>query len=406
MKKSKRTWIISEYYHPIVTSTGYYITEIAEYVAAQGISTHVICTNATYNEKINLESPKEEIHNNVHIHRIQTGVINKDKFLSRIFRLMRSSLLIFFKMMAKIHRGDEVLVVTNPAFIVLLMPLLKLIKRTQYQVLVHDVFPENIVAIQKIKDSSILYKITKSYFDRSYSKAQRCICLGRDMQEVMKKKTKGKTEVMVVPNWADTKNVYPLERAKNSYLNQYQLQDKFVLQFAGNLGWAQGLNNLLAAIQLVDKEDIHFLFIGSGAFENELKRTIEESKLKNITHIAYIDRKYQNEFLNACDIGIVTLNDAMYGLGVPSKSYNIMASGKPLLVCADKHSEISLMVKENRIGWVVETNNPQVLADQIITIYDNREDLISNLQNPREIAEIQFSKEKILARYLALIQSK
>ena len=45
----KRLWIISEIYYPVKTSTGYYVTEIAEYLAAKGIEVHVICTTSTYN---------------------------------------------------------------------------------------------------------------------------------------------------------------------------------------------------------------------------------------------------------------------------------------------------------------------------------------------------------------------
>lgn len=55
------------------------------------------------------------------------------------------------------------------------------------------------------------------------------------------------------------------------------------------------------------------------------------------------DRSQQNDFLNACDIGIVTLNDGMYGLGVPSKSYNIWAAGKPILYIGDDNSGNSFM---------------------------------------------------------------
>lgn len=73
----KRIWIASEYYYPIVTSTGYYMTEIAEYLAKSGMDVHVICTDARYNETDECKPLKLEKHNGVIIHRVLSGNIDK-----------------------------------------------------------------------------------------------------------------------------------------------------------------------------------------------------------------------------------------------------------------------------------------------------------------------------------------
>ena len=99
---------------------------------------------------------------------------------------------------------------------------------------------------------------------------------------------------------------------------------------------------------------------------------------ENTVYAGFRSRSNQNDFLNACDIGIVTLADGMYGLGVPSKSYNIMATGKPILYIGESDSEIALCIKRYNIGWVVEPNNPSLLKDKI-------EDI---LREPSEIQEM------------------
>lgn len=403
--QEKNIWIISEYYYPIVTSTGYYITEIAEFLSKTNDNINVICTDASYNEKLYINSPPIEKKNGVNIFRIKTGNINKNNLLIRSVRLLNSSIRLFYKILLKIKKNDEILVVTNPAFIILLMPLVKLIKGINYQILVHDIFPENLIAINKLKKDSLFFRLLKLIYDFAYSKSLRCIAIGRDMKEVLVEKTRSQSEVIVIPNWADIDTVFPLEKTKNKYINEYGLTDKFIFQFAGNLGWAQGLPNLMEAIKLIDNANIHFLFIGSGAYENELKAYIKQSTKHNVTHISFIERKYQNEFLNACDVGIVTLSNEMYGLGVPSKSYNIMASGKPILICADENSEISLCVKEFQIGWNVETNNPFKLAETINNIYKNWSQSHETMNNPRDVAEKHFSKEHILSQYLKLLNN-
>ena len=230
------------------------------------------------------------------------------------------------------------------------MPLLKLIKGIKYDLLVHDIFPENLVAIKKLKSTSFFYKIVKFLFDFSYSRADTCIVIGRDMGKIVKEKIGNKSNITIIPNWAEDDKVFPLKKNNTNMINKLNLQNKFVFQFAGNLGHAQGLKNILDAISLIRNDNLHFLFIGSGAMESEIKHAASKSTIKNISVVGYQDRNKQNDFLNACDVALITLNEGMFGLGVPSKAYNIMAAGKPILIIADSDSEISLCVKEYNLG--------------------------------------------------------
>lgn len=400
MTKNNKIWIISEYYYPIVTSTGYYITEIAESLATKRNNIHVVCTNARYNERDKIVVPRNEIRNGVHIHRVLTGSINKNNLLSRTFRLFLSSVRLFFKILFNVNKTDKILVVTNPAFIIVLMPIIRMLKGVKYKILVHDIFPENLSAIKKINQNSAIYSFVKKVFNSSYAKAQTCIAIGRDMKFVLEKKLNGKSEIIIIPNWADTNDVFPLRKNETELIKKTGLLNKFVFQFAGNLGMAQGLDNLIEAINMVKNNSIHFLFVGAGAYESVLRDYISLHNLKNVTMVGFMERKFQNDFLNACDVGIVTLNNEMYGLGVPSKSYNIMAAGKPILIIADENSEISLCVSEFEIGWQIAPDNPEKLAEMFEKIYiEMQSDRKNELNDSRKIAIQFFSKEVIMEKY-------
>ena len=166
------------------------------------------------------------------------------------------------------------------------------------------------------------------------------------------------------------------------------------------MGHAQGLDNILSAITLIDNEDISFLFIGGGA-KADVIREFSRNR-ENVICLGFQDRSHQNDFLNMCDVGIVTLSDGMYGLGVPSKSYNIMAAGKPILYIGDENSEIALCIKEYSLGWVVVPDDPYALKDMIEYIYENRDNLDSIRNNARIIANTVFAKERILEEYYSL----
>lgn len=400
---SGKIWIISEFYYPIVTSTGYYITEIAEYLSLKGMDVHVISTEAKYNEESVYNFKKKEIHNGVNIIRVKVGNIDKNNFLKRTFRLLKTSISLFIKAMQNVKRGDTIMVVTNPAFIILLMPIMKLLKGISYSLLVHDIFPENLAAIGGVKSTSWTFKILNSIFNRAYKAPETCISIGRDMSEVLAKKIGNSNILEYIPNWSDVEDVYPLKKEDTKLYNQLYKQKEFVFQFAGNLGHAQGLDNILSAIKLIKNPAINFLFVGGGAKYETISEFSKNSG--NVQLIGFQDRNTQNDFLNACDISIVTLNNGMYGLGVPSKSYNIMAAGKPILMIGDERSEIALCIKEYNLGWIVKPNDPESLCSKINAIYNDQNTLDDISKNARKAAEEVFSKNKILEKYYNLFNS-
>ena len=394
----KKIWIITELYYPTLNSTGYYMTEIAEYLAKNNQDVNVLCSNLTYNTNL-VTTIKSEVRNKVRINRVLLKQIDKNNFIFRILRLTNASIKLFIKSLLLISRKDRVLIVTNPAFLILLMQMLKLIKGIKYDLLVHDIFPENLVAIKKMKSSSLIYKLIKFLFDFSYSKAENCIVIGRDMEKIVKEKIGDKSNITLIPNWAEVDKIFPVNKNDTNMINLLNLQGKFIFQFAGNLGHAQGLKNILDAISLIKNEDLHFLFIGSGAMESEIKLAAKNSLLENISLIGFQDRSNQNDFLNACDVALITLSDGMLGLGVPSKAYNIMAAGKPILIIADNASEISMCVKEYNLGWIVEPNNPKLLSDTFEMIYKDFSSGKVNIENSRVVAEKYFAKDIILSQY-------
>lgn len=398
----KKIWIISEFYYPIVTSTGYYMTEIAEHLAKSDYDVYVICTDAKYNKVDKTKFIKEEIRNNVHIKRVKTFDINKNNFIKRTFRLLASSFSLLQLMNRNIRKGDELLCVTNPVFILLFLPIFSKLKGVKYRLLVHDIFPENLAAIKKIRKQSFFYRLLLKAFNYAYLHAETCISIGRDMSEIILQKTQGKANISLIPNWADTDVVFPLRKEQTILANKINIRS-LIFQFAGNLGHAQGLDNIVTVITQLKRNDICFLFIGDGAKYQMINKLSEDQE--NVVLLGIQDRSTQNDFLNCCDIGIVTLSDGMYGLGVPSKSYNIMAAGKPILYIGDKTSEIALCIQEYEIGWIVELNNPQILYETMLSIISiPQEEIISIQKKSRWVAENVFSKSVVLSRYDKLFE--
>lgn len=400
MKKNK-IWVISEYFYPnISSSTGYFMTSIAEKLAENNSVSAITATKNQSNRN------SSEVYKNIEIIRVKDINLSKNNLIQRFFKLVIMTFRMSFEILFRVKSGDKIFCVTNPAFIILLIPFLKKLKGNIHStILVYDVLPENFHAAKILSDKSIIYKTIKFFFNKSYASFDNIITIGRDMEKVFQTKLpiNYHQNIKIITNWAETDLVKPYPKYDNKIIKSLKLENKIIIQFAGNIGRLQGLEKLVSIFAKCDSNRFHFLFIGDGAVLPELKSFVLKNEVKNITFLGSLPRSEQNVFLNACDIGLVTLNQNMFGLGVPSKSYNILSCEKPIFFIGDLESEIALMIKENKIGWAIENNDAFKIPTILNNIFENKELLKKMSLKCRQIAIKEYSKDVILNKYKKLL---
>ena len=383
--------MVSEMFYPDKTSTAYIISKIADRLS-QSTNLTVIAGNRYYNgEKIDSNIlPKS-----YPIIRIRLDSLDKNKILSRSFKMVSTSIKFFMKLLSESTAQSEVIIVTNPAPFLILASILKRIKGFKLNIIVQDVFPENASAAGIISSKSIIYKFLRKIWERSFSNADRLIVCGRDMKDIFMKKLKSyKTipEIVVIENWAD-KNSAEIYKSK-------QKDTPIEVLFAGNIGRCQGIEAFLNLIKDGDVTDISFRFRGDGAVVPYLKEFIKNNSKLNIRYEGRYSRDEQFSILEQCDIGLVTLSDDMYGLGVPSKTYNIMAAGKPILFIGDNNSEIARVVKEYEVGYSFEPKEKLDIINWFKSINStNREEFREKGLKALAIATSLYSEDTILDKY-------
>lgn len=395
--------VVSELYYPEETSTGYILTKIAEGLA-ENFPIQVITGPPDYSGV--KKAPKNEIRNKVNIARVSAPNLNKNRILSRLVRSMLLSVKLAIKTVGMAKKGDTIFVVTNPAPLLILMSLICRINRTTFIILIHDVFPENLQAAELLKKDTILYKLLLKLFNFVYRSSDHIVVIGRDMEMTMKEKINADyPKISIVPNWADIEEIKPGERHDNQIIRDLRLENKFIVQFAGNIGRVQGIEQMVAAIEILKDENIHLVFIGDGAKKAWLIENAKSLNLKNISFIDFLPRKEQQHFLNACDVSLVSLAPGMTGLGVPSKTYNILAAGKPIIAIVDEDSEIGMLVAEEKVGWIVPPSNAEALARVILEASCSL-DLAEMGKRARDVAEKKYSLEAIVKKYQDVFKNK
>ncbi len=399
----QRVWVLSELYYPEETSTGYYLTKIAEGLADE-FDVSVICGQPNYSAKGTI-APRREFHKGVNIIRARGTTLDKNVIPFRVLNMISLSFSVLFAALKNFKRGDKVLVVTTPPLLPFTAMFAALVKGAATYLLIHDNYPEILVAVGKTRENSRFARLMEFANRWLYKYAAKIIVVGRDMAELIKKKTFGlDIPIDYIPNWAELETVEPRPRQENELLRSLGLADKFVLLYAGNMGHPNDMESIVeAARNLQQREDIHFLFLGTGVKRSWLEAE-KNNGLDNITIIDPRPRSEQIEFLNACDAGIVSLISKMKGVSMPSRTYNILAAGKPILAISDAGSEIDLVVNDDDVGFRVSPGNADSLAEAIVQMASDRERLDEMGQSARTAALERYSLDAAVQAYKAALR--
>ena len=394
-----RLWVVSELYYPEETSTGYYLTKIAEGLSAC-FDVKVLCGQPNYSKRGDF-ALKKEMHKGVEIFRARGTTLDKNIIAFRLINMLSLSFFIFIKALFNFQKNDRVLVVTTPPLLPFISALASLVRGGSYVLLIHDNYPEILVAVGKTEKNSAVVKVLDFFNHQLYKYANKIIVVGRDMEELVEKKIRGlDIPIECIPNWAELEQVKPLIREENRLLNQLGLSEKLVFLYAGNMGHPNDLESIVrCAEKLKDNSEFHFIFLGTGVKKKWLEIKIEGENLTNVTLLPPQPRSEQNIFLNACDVAFVSLVKNMWGVSMPSRTYNILAVGKPILALTEANSEVARVIQEDNLGWIVSPDNPDKLFQTIKEISRNRAQLTAMGKRARNAAIEKYSIEIAIHKY-------
>jgi colanic acid biosynthesis glycosyl transferase WcaI len=397
-------WILSEVYYPEETGTGYYITKIAEHLAKRQ-TVSALCSQPAYS-RAGVKASRIEIHERVHIFRCPSLILNQRTILARLMRMLSITVSMFFMGLFRIRRGDAILAVTNPPSVPMLAAVLSFILHVPYSLVVHDVYPDILAACGLTSRKAISYKVLQKISRIVLIRAQEIFCIGRDMSEHLTevRGTGTSNGIIMIPLWSDCEEIWPSPKESNPLLKKLGLTNKFILLYAGNMGHPHGIETIAAAIKnLESDEGIHFVFIGSGPKMRILNEMVVNGS-KNLTLLPPQPRSEQNEFLNACDISIMSLMPEMLGLAVPSRTYNLMAAAKPIIALVSASSEVAKALLEEKIGWVIEPGAVMQTVETIRNAKENRALVLEMGARARRVAETKYSRKVILSQFESFFQ--
>jgi len=297
-------------------------------------------------------------------------------------------------------RPDVVVAETDPPLLGMLGAMLKRRHRCKLVYNVRDLYPDIAVANGGVRSRTLLW-VLRGANRLAYEHSDLVVTLGRDMRERIVAKGVPAAKVVVVPDWADTNAIRPIDPNPM----RADFGDKFVVMYSGNLGLSQQLETVLdAAYSLSSDPRVLFVLVGDGARKQWLQERAQTLRLQNLWFRPYRPKQRLAESLGAADLHLIPLARAAAGCLVPSKVYGILAAGRPYVAMMEDHAEVARLAVERGVGFVVPPGDAPQLAATIARAVNNSSELKTMGSRARKLAEQEFSRPTITAKFESMLE--
>lgn len=393
-------------FHPDLTGTGPLVTDLATDLVAMGNQVTVVTSMPHYGNKDVAEEYKGKlIHrsnfNGVDLWRTFVYVPpNPSGFQRSINYLSFTFMSVVGGLMAE--KPDVILCINPPITVGFSGWLVSLARQVPMVFNVQDVWPDCLVLIDQLRNP-LLIRTFQHLEKFIYHRSARVTVLSEGMKENLLRKGVPDEKIAVIPNWANIEAIRPVEK-QNSFRKANGLNGDFVVMFAGNLGFIAMLDNVVETARLLQHDpNIQFLIVGEGNAKPGLIHRAKELGLNNVRFLPTQPKEVLPEMLGAADLSLVTLNKQLGQLNVPSKTYSIMASGRPVLASVPMDSEIASLIKHAECGLGVPPEDPASMAAAIQKLSEQPEQLRQFGANGRRYVEQHLSRKRLTAKYNDLL---
>lgn len=311
---------------------------------------------------------------------------DKSNAIKRIITWIIAFFQVFCLLLFK-YRKYEVVYFTNPP----ISYLASFILRNPFSVVVYDAYPDALRNIG-IKQGHWFYDMWSKWNYKLFNKAKRIYTLSEGMAHQLTAYVE-RSKIKVIPLWPASDSFSPIEKEKNIFVKKHHLKDKFVVMYSGNMGYTHNVDTLVEVADLLrDNSRIHFLFIGDGMKKPTLMEMVKKRKLDNCSFLDWQPFELLPNSLASADLGVVTLTEETALTSVPSKTFNLLAVGAPLLCIAPEESEIARIVTKFQNGLVCPATEQQKIAAFIVKLAGDKE-LHKQMSLSSLLAAKEFTKE-------------
>lgn len=346
-----------------------------------------------------------ENYHGINVLRVWTYMTANEGFLKRILDYL--SFMIMSVFASFFLRRPDVIIATSPQFFSACAgALIGLIKRRPWVFEVRDLWPESIKVVGAINQSFAI-KVLEKIELWLYKNASLIIVVTKGFKNFIENKGIPSSKIEVVTNGVDL-NFFKPKAKPNELLNSLQLRDNFVVGYIGTHGMAQDLTVIIRGIsvfqQKFPKSNVKFLFLGGGAGKSEVVTLANSLEIENTIFLDFVPKEVVSDYWAILDFAITHLRpDPMFDVVIPSKIFECMAMGIPLLHGVS--GESSEIVVANKAGLAFQAGDPNSFAEALEKVFLNSELRAEMKQNALKTANT-FSRESLAQKMYSRIESQ
>lgn len=394
-------------YPPDVNSTGMLMQQVANGLRARGHRVDVV-TSVPHYDGFRVapqhrgkwgEAAREEPGRVLRLPAIATG--NKASMADRLLSYAAWGALSALGGATRSERYDVVFAINGGFFTGLSGRLVASLKGAPLVFNVQDVYPDVPVESGQLK-AGMAVRVLEGMARVMYDAADVVTTITPGMAAKLESKGVPRSKIEVIPNFVDVDFIRPVPK-DNSWSRRMGLHDKFVVAHAGNVGFVYDLSSVLdAAKALAHRREIVFLIVGEGAAKAGLQERAKREGIENVRFLPYQPREELPLMRGSCDVQLAVYRRGSARNSMPSKVYEIMASGRPVLASAEPESDLAQLIADAQCGLCVPPEDPQALAAGIQRLQEGPALSATLGKSGRSRAVDEYSRDVVVERYLAL----
>ncbi|CCB66347.1 glycosyltransferase family 4 protein [Hyphomicrobium sp. MC1] len=405
-----RLIFVNRFFHPDHSATSQMLSDLAFGLTQHGYDVNVITSRLRYDDA-GAQLAATETVGGVRVVRVWTSRHGRGSVILRAVDYLTFYLSAAWTLLKTARRGDVLIAMTDPPAVSVVAALVAKVRGARLINWLQDIFPEVAEALTPGRAAAkTLFLPLRIFRNASLRHAERNVAIGALMAERLQNIGVDRERIAVIPNWSDVEAIHPIAQSQNALRADWNLANKFVVGYSGNLGRAHDIETLLSAIAISERlpartRAIHWVFIGGGAGYERLKREAELGEFKNVSFYPYQPRGALAESLSAADVHIVSLKPELEGLIVPSKFYGIAAAGRPTIFIGCSRGEVARDIVRHDCGATVAIGDALALVETINAMAQDPARCVGMGERARAMCEEKFSRTSAIAMWSRLLLS-
>jgi colanic acid biosynthesis glycosyl transferase WcaI len=407
-----RVVLLNRFFFPDHSATSQLATDLAVCLSARGFDVLAITSRQRYDDP-SAQLARNEMNRGVQIRRVGATEFGRRNLVGRSVDYLSFYVSACFRLWREIDCGAVTISLTDPPLLGVPALLVVRLRGAHGVNWLQDVFPEVAERLNLLRPRA-LASVLRVLRNWSLRHAHATVVIGERMAAQVTPWCAAPP--VLIPNWAlvegpETNEPSTLGEATAAQALRavWGLGNAFVVGYSGNMGRAHRLDGLIdAALGLRSLTSLRFLMIGDGAQRAALEARARSLDLQNMMFQPYQPLERLRESLSLPDIQVVTLDERLEGLIVPSKFVGVLAMGRPVLWIGAAEGEVGRLVREFGCGVTVPPGDTVKLTRVLSDLSDDHARGGERLRAMAQAAQAlwcgQFRRRAALDAWVAVIE--